>query len=655
MKIKDYIFLKKLINESLEEMAFGKKSSSLFDDDTDVPDELKDDDTNSVKNEPISKDNFPRIKDFATLRKNSETQLDRKRSGLPHDENLLNAVFNRKNPKNNSRRDALEPDNFGRIKVLSSVLPKGKYEYPVVIITFVNIDNDDCKQIYQKFHKYKHTDRVNVAGTRQNNTQDGVTFIVPQQSINEWINEDFEELLSVLENFKNEDGSSKYFVNDADINNLRSTLKSRIVDPKDASDYFKTANRNNIELFNAFIEAESDESIQKFMSMYQRFGMINQLCAEAGLSTTFGHILSIQNASHVLGSGRLTASGVPPTFILTEHMWRTLFKRTVNPNASKFYIFVPNRQFSINKKKNNSFTSRSYTSKNNDGNDVDITSTEDVLNTFFMGKKWDELTQQQKISASVMCNYINPSNCKIIIEYDVSDTTLLDPNDDPFTNEMGLVNNFTGEFNKAAFDYINKLGLLRKGENIDSEKTEQDLNDGMNAFLANHEMLNNFAYNKLKQYCIENNIKYTDNTKDVSQSIISAMQAIARTFITLSKEDNIKILVNDAVYATCKVRNIALDLVGTLKRGKPENEIEVPQYINAFMKLNDILESNNNESELKQVDESINNIIKNPFKKYNEKELKTLALQMLPQNDNTLDKFNSLLERMEKSKNNLKY
>ena len=106
-----------------------------------------------------------------------------------------------------------------------------------------------------------------------------------------------------------------------------------------------------------------------------------------------------------------------------------------------FPIWVPNRRFDINKKKDGKFTSRPYLTKDASGNEVQIAQTSDVLNVFFLGKKWDELSEQQKISANIMCNFINPSECYMVTEYDVSDTTLIDPNGvDKFNEEIGLSN-----------------------------------------------------------------------------------------------------------------------------------------------------------------------------------------------------------------------
>lgn len=668
-------YIKRLIKESMEE-AFGKKNAASFDD-FDVEDEYSSGDE-SNDNEPEKSNvqnnrgkGFQGGQKYMKNKSSHNAALDRMRSNLPYNDDAFSAPWMdnsdaAKNPYNKSIADPLSADVFGRIKVKAAQIPNpksDKYKEPLVVIDMLNIDSQDCVEIAKRFAKYGHTMDVTVPPTRQNNTRDGVQFIVLDRSVEQWKEEDLEQILDFIGSFKNEDGSPKYFRDEQDKENVRQYVSNRVMTGSDVGQYFMTAKKNNIELFNAFIEAESDEKVEEFIKMYQRFNLSNMLCAELGLPVTFGRILSTQNASLVLGSRRMTGAGVTPTFILTERMWREKFGRVVNPNAVPYPIWVPSRRFVINKMKDAQFTSRPYVTKDTSGQDVEISKTSDVLNVFFLGKKWDELSEQQKISANIMCNFINPSECYMVTEYDVSDTTLVDPNGpDKFKDEIGLANRFSGEFNEAAANFIKTQNLIAKGDDT-SETGGNEEDSRINAFNATLEQLNEYALKNVDEYCSAKGISYPKNPKDVSQSLINAMKIIAKQHISLRKDSNVEVLVNDAVYATCKVMKIGLDLLNTLRIGKPTNDIEFSQYQKAFSVLMDVINGNwkNYNAAYKQnmanVSESIENKENNPFadKKYTPEELKILAAKALPSDKVRTDMFESLLERMDNSKRNLIY
>lgn len=670
-------YIKHLINEAIEE-ALGKRGGFQFVDD-EGDDEVYNgvDDTVPTESEPETS-NKPGTRGSAfrgpKYMQNASTHnaaLSRMRSNLPFDEKGFAAPWMddseaARNPHNKSNRDLLSGDIFGRIKVLAQPVAKPKseeYSEPIILITMLNIDPEDCVEIARKFSRVGHTLKVGVARTRQNNTRDGVTFIVYNRSIKQWEEEDLEQILDFIGEFKNEDGTPKYFKDEEEKNNLRQYVMNRVVTGSDLGDYFSRAKENNIQLFNSFIEAESDEKIQEFIKRFQRFGLSNSLCSELGLNNAFGRILSVQNASLVLGSGKLTGAGVQPTFILTENIWRKMFNRVVNPNAVPFYIWVPSNRIDINKRKEQQFTSKPYVAKGTNGEDVEISKTEDVLNTFFFGKKWNELSQQQKISASVLCNFINPSLCYPMAEFDVSDTTLIPGEKDVFNEEIGLANNLSGELNKAAEDFVKMQNIVA------SEKKEEGGEDGeetIDAFSAAEEQLNEYALKNINEYCQAKNIAYKEVEGSVSLTIINALRTIAKPHISLKKEQNIAILVDDAVYAACLVMRICLDAVKTLKIGKAQNEIEYSQYVKAFSELMNVINGNwkdyePNYNNMKAVSEGVDEGCVeegqefNPFKnkKYSPKEIAVLAAQALPNNKVASDMFESLLERMDKSKRNL--
>lgn len=662
-------YIKRLVIESIEE-AFGKGNNQATDD-FDFEDEYNSgDDTQTQQPADRTGKGFQGGTKYMKNKTAHNAAVDRMRSNLPYSDDALGAPWMdssdaAKNPNNRSTRDPLSADSFGRIKVMARPIanPKSdKYKEPIVLITMVNIDPEDCVSICKQFARLGNTSDVVPAHTRQNNTRDGVTFVVPDKFINQWKEDDLEKVLNFLDGFKNEDGTPKYFRSEEDKDNLRQYVMNRVMNGSEVGDYFTTAKKNNIELFNAFIDAESDEKVNEFIQMYQRFNLNNMVCADLGLPATFGKVLSVQNASLVLGSGRMTGAGVRPTFILTERIWREKFGRVVNPNAVPFPIWVPNKRFVINKLKDAKFTSRPYSAKDANGQEVEISQTSDVLNVFFLGKKWDELSEQQKISANVMCNFINPSSCYMLAEYDVSDTTLIDPNGrDEFSEGIGLANRFSGELNQAAANFLKTQNIVANKEGVGGETGDEENSDPrLNAFNATVEQLNEFALKNVDEYCQAKGISYQKNPKDVATSLLTAMKVIAKQHISLKKDTNIEILVNDAVYATCKVMRICLDLLNTLRIGKPTNEIEYSQYAKAFSVLMDVINGNWKDYDAayqtqKMVAEGIEE--NNPFanKKYTKQELAVLAAKALPDSKIATDSFDSLLERMDRSKTNLKY
>ena len=302
------------------------------------------------------------------------------------------------------------------------------------------------------------------------------------------------------------------------------------------------------------------------------------------------------------------------------------------------------------------FTSRPYTWEDENGNKQTIASTEDVLRVMFSGKRWEELSAQQKISASVMCNYINPSNCYPLPEFDVSDTVLLDPNGpDPFNEEVGLANRFSGEFNAAANELIKAQGLFTN-KNQDSQGSNQEDEHEENAVDAMLEKFNEIALKNITEYCAANGINLPEGIKDPSVILIEAMRKVAREEINFSKKENVDRLVDDAVYATCVTMNIALDSVGLLRnKGKMTNKMEFAQYSVAFQKLYKVISGQYKEEMAGVRSEVAEGINQSPWKKYSDEELLALAEKNMPTEELNENIFDSWMDRMDNSKTNLKY
>jgi len=675
-------YLDKLIKEALEELKNNKQDE--FDDLGDLEDEftLSDDELEQLKaqEQPAQGTKkgergaaFKNSDRECAIKKASDNALYNLRHNLPASSflgKMWDTSASIKYPdKLGNGKDPLTPDMFGRIKAqVVGPTKVNAYKFPIIVVSLYNIDPEDCKQIYIQFSQTGHTERVNVPKTRKNYGLDGVSFIIASENINTWIEDDAQQIINFLSSIKDENGNMRYFKDEQEIQNLKDTITNRCVSGEDIAELINTANKNNIEMFNAFIEAENDEEVAEYIKLYSRNNLINHLCVQLGLPVSFGKILSMQNAALVLGSGKMTGAGVRPTFILTERQWIEHFGRRVNPSAVPFFIFVPFKKHRVNKYREQAFTSKPYELVDKDGNKHTISSTSDVLNAMYFGKKWHELTSQQKIAAAQMCNYINPSSCYMVQEFDVSDTTPTDPTNDKFEQEIGLLNRFTGEMNAAASEFVKQQNLLgNETKKEDNEEENKENNISTEQIIASK--INKLALTNVDEYCNYNGIPYTKVNDDDSRSIINALMNIAKKFIPLRKQENIDILAGDAVYIICKIYKIALDLVQTIHRGTPSNEIEYNQCVNAVMNLARVVDGSWKETIKKDknstpstiVSEDINNndVQSNiGFKIYTDDQLKRFAFKMLGLTEsryNTFNEFKTLLERMDNSKNNLHY
>lgn len=560
------------------------------------------------------------------------------------------------------RNKAMEPDKYGRVKIAGKYFAKpANYDFPIMMVCLENIDPHDCQIIYEQIFDSNNTLMVGVASDRVNNAGDGMKIITKGFNFyleDGWLNNEFNEIIEILKGMNDENGNPKYFKNEQEVQNLRDMANHNVDNPKLVGEYVSKANENNLELYNKFMEAENDEQVRAFMEMYKRTGAIMALCKELNLDVeTFGHILSFKNTMLVLGSGRLTGAGVPPTYVLTPNMWLKFFKRRVKPNAVPFIIFVPNKKNRINMIKQPEMTSAPFSLKG-----MDIRTSDDILNAFYHGVPYKNLSVEQKKQFNVFCNFINPSACFPIKEFDVSDTYPIDPNDDPWEQQIGLINNLNGQhtLNKSAEDFkaiedsisgINGKSEPEKSDSDDKNYSQKNVNE-----VEIYECLNE-VYQNIIAFCeFENNKykldknKYTipDTTKkltfeELQNKTYALLAEIARKKIRLSKPEIVNELVDSAIYFVSKIN--VLPIIPARRRKAGEHEwTQVQEAVNEMNRaIKFTVRPLSSDGETKsnkggQIAESRKNIAK-----------------ILKENKKYVNTFFKILENMDNSKNNLKY
>ena len=141
----------------------------------------------------------------------------------------------------------------------------------------------------------------------------------------------------------------------------------------------------------------------------------------------YGHILSRKNIMSIL-SQKPNAS-----FVTTPETWRIKFNRQIKPGAQKIIVT-----------KSTDYGNPSWAARNNSAREHGFQNVKDAEN--FTNNSVQTMGSI-KIGANKGGNKIYYKT----IMYDVSDTIPpADPRDDVWTNDIGLMNNLTGELNPAA-------------------------------------------------------------------------------------------------------------------------------------------------------------------------------------------------------------
>lgn len=561
------------------------------------------------------------------------------------------------NPYNRFDGDDYKPNMFGRIQVTGVPGSTKKYGEPVYIISMYNIDPNDVHELSIQLLKRGRTLRAVTASTRDKRGKDGITLVVPQKNLDMWKEEEIPFIIDFLkENNTTEDGKLKYG-SDENFENLRNYLENRIFTTKDVDSFLFNVSKNFSELLKNFMESENDEEVRAILEAYSRYNISEEMCKDLNIDASYGHILSWTNVKTVMCSGRNA------TFILPEKTWLRCFGRLVKPNAKPFFINVPSNKNWKGKWKNQTALPYTYTDpKDGTTKTVNISSTEDILNIFYEGRPYDELSTQQRFKVNTLANELNVRNTTRIPEYDVSDT-VWDPNLNPvdvFNEEIGLLNNLTGELNaKAKEDFNSKLNKQKSNledteETIDVEETD--------AKIAMELQRTKVAFKNLSAFARKNDIHVSDGNGDITSAfvvtLINAAKKLIPKKIGVTNPTEVERLANNIVHFICVYLKIGLKYVAGIKTPikvdssmLSEIDIVVTILLNAIERSSEKTDDKTYKTALEEgrsdkKDDDLHTKIHEFFSELN-KEAEELELKRINES------FYSLLQRMDNSKNNL--
>jgi hypothetical protein len=561
------------------------------------------------------------------------------------------------NPHNTFDGDDYEPNMFGRIQVTGVPGSTKKYGEPVFIVSMYNIDAHDVHELAARILKRGRTLNALTASTRDKRGKDGVTMVVPQKGLDMWKEEEIPFIIDFLKE-KNIDknGEIKYG-SDEDFENLRSYLQNKIFTKKDVDSFLFNVSKNFSELLKTFMESENDEEVRAIIEAYARYNISEEICKDLNIDASYGHILSWTNVKTIMCSGRNA------TFILPEKTWKRCFGRLVKPTAKPFFINVPSNKNWNGKWKNPTPLPYTYTDpKDGSTKTVNISSTEDILDIFYEGQPYNELSTQQRFKVNTLANELNVRNTTRIPEYDVSDT-VWDPKLNPvdvFNEEIGLLNNLTGELNaKAKEDFNSKLNKQKSNlenpeETVDVEETD--------AKIAMEMHRTRYALKNLSAFAKKYGIHVSDGNGDITSAFVVTLFNAAKRLIPkkigVTNPTEVERLANNIVYFICLYLRIGLKHIAGIRipvktdsSMLSEIDVVVAVLLNAIEKgpkktddktYKTALEEGRNYEKDNELYDKIHEFFAELNKEAEELELKQIN-----------ETFYSLLERMDNSKNNL--
>lgn len=593
--------LTKLINEALEEMAFVNTNSAVKDDDNTDIDSLLFGDTEEEKN--TNDDDVLDLSDWEGGNDINSKGKKQNRGGLTGADgytkgmaaykkgikdrtsaNFVNQLTNPavkdlflapgvKNPHNKFKRDINNADQFGRVKVQYSIRSATNTykDGDISIISLFNIDPVDVHAMCVHFCKTRNTEWAKTAATRENHGKDGITFIVYLKNIDKWKAEELPEIIEFLSNAKDKSGKPKYG-NEEQMQNLEIMLNNRIYSEEKIENDFYQSEKNNLERFAEYLSSEDDETINAIIDLYSRFNVLDALCRDLKLPESYGHILSWRNALKIRG---YRGNGQQPlTFILPERTWKEQFGRVLKPGAKPITVTIPNTKNWNGKWKNPTPISYPvYDKKAGKTVSVEFKSTEDILDFFYEGRPYDQLSKQQQFFVNTLANKLNAKKTFRIDEFDISDT-VYEPSlgiPDRWEEEVGLENNLTGALNQRAKDELKQLELKkREREESGENKNEPSLAE-KDAEIDRMLKRTQMALENVTDFAKSKKI-HIPNEPNESLRLINLLLTIAEAHIPeeigITKHNFVKELAENAVYFVCRLEKIALDYINSFRHAQ---------------------------------------------------------------------------------------
>jgi hypothetical protein len=586
-EIKKNKLLSRLINEAIEEMANVSIDGlsdefdidSLYDDNVkqqggeDVDDEVDFSDIPTNQNGK-KRGSGPTGADTWTKAYNAYKRALKTRDSVALLNKLTQAYYSPSviNVRNNLKRDANNPDQFGRVKMQYTIKRNAKHykDGPIGIISLFNIQPNDVHALCAALGNTRNTEWADVAATRENHGKDGVTFVVYLKNINKWKAEELPKIIKYLASRKDKDGKPLYG-NPEQMQNLQDMLEARIYDDETINNDFYQAEKNNLERFSEYLSSEDDETVNAIIDLYSRFNVLDALCRDIKLPETYGHILSWRNARRIIGYGGNSGSGQRITFILPEKTWKEHFGRVLKPNARPIFVNVPNTKNWKGKWKNKTPISYPiYDKQTGKFHPVEFSSTEDILNALYQGRPYDQLSKQQQMRVNTLANSLNVKDTFLIHEFDISDT-VYEPSlgiPDKWTEEVGLENNLTGALNQKAKDDMEQFELERQKRKEAGDAEEGPGINEKDAEIVQMEQRTHIALENVTGFAKKRKFRIVDANNE-SLTLINTLLRIAEALIPeeigITKHSFVTELAENAVYFVCRLEKIALDHIKTFR------------------------------------------------------------------------------------------
>lgn len=371
---------------------------------------------------------------------------------------------------------------------------------------------------------------------------------------------------------------------------------------KDEQDQlYKDSTASVADLWTMYLNKVNDPETMKILKLYSKiYG-----------NSVYGHALSLKNVMTIRAMG--VKYGTNPTFVLGRSTWLK-YGRDVKSGAKPYPLWR-------------------YVSKDNAKPSDIAAARKTVQNDLGQGDfDYSDLgvTVQNKIDIEVSKILSQDSKMMPIkyIGYDIADTYLVDPSDNPLEKKPNIAGNVVYELNALAQQLEAEKNASKNGEIEQDEQTR----------MSNR---TEAAANAMAELCDENGITVTGNVDTPDNKLLNSLLSFFRTLVTpkanVLKPENIEQYSRDAAQLTLIMTDTGLNLLNRFKHSLEYTQKEAvalaPIIRNAVYKIG---------STVSQLTEGMNDDFMTMYKNA----LKKLGIKIVKDENNIQD--NSVME--EKSK-----
>ena len=380
---------------------------------------------------------------------------------------------------------------------------------------------------------------------------------------------------------------------------------------------YTDSNASVADLWTMYLNKVNDPETMKILKLYSKiYG-----------NSVYGHALSLKNVLTIRAMG--AKYGTEPTFVLGRTTWLK-YGRDVKSGAKPYPLW---RYEPIDKAKASDVAAARKTVQNDLGQgDIDYSE---------LG-----VTVQNKIDIEV--SKILSQNSKMIprryIGYDIADTYLINPSDNPLEKKPNIVGNVVYELNELAKQVEAEKNASKNG---DIDKTEQNRMQNRTEVAAN----------AMAELCEDNDITVTGNIDTADNKLLNCLLSYFRTLVTpkanVLKPENVEQYSRDATQLTLIMTDTGLNLLNRFQHSLEYTQKEAvalaPIIKSAVYKIGSIVS---------QISEGMNDnfmtMYKNALKKLGIKIVNDNEQQNNIQNDSMMEEkskmikenFNKYLERL---------